>query len=661
MIIPISWLNDYVDVPDDTQDLMERLTAIGHMQDGPAQSVTVPGDENGENNDDHQTNQDSHYSETVYDLEVRQNRPDCLSLLGIARETAAAYGLQVKWPPAYFSELPDLPVVTEVEIKSNQLCHRFEVLTFDNVQIKTSPCWLKNKLISYGVKPINIVVDITNYVMIEIGQPLHAFDAQQITDQKLIVRPAQNQEKVVVLGGKEISLTNDDLVIADHQKILALAGVIGGESSRVQSHTTQVIIEAANYNQASIRRSAIRHLLRTEASSRLEKFLHPQLTTMALRRVKQLLEDLTGAQLIGHTDVYPQPVDDVTISVHPSEIKRLGGINISLDEVQKLLASEEIKSDIIASNTSGQSYENNKILAVKVPYFRTDLEQEADIIEEILRLYGYENIPSQPLTAAVPPDRQSPFHQIEEQLRDWFVALGYDEQITEPLTTEEQPKRTPIKLENSLTSEKSMLRTTLQPNLMQVCNHRRKYRQQNIKLFEVGRIYFQEANENHEQHVVGALASAPNLTFLQIKGEVEAILAQLNYAYNNIFVSISVVDDRQPTFYIEINIDRLLAAQQQKPSILTAPPQLVLQDFSLLAPAKLPVGQILELIKQINPLVYKVKLGELPQSNDNETKSVFINVSYHDPQRTLSTQDVEPVRENIIKQLQKLGVVPKNS
>lgn len=649
MIIPISWLNDYVDVPQDTDELMKRLTAIGHMQDGPAQKVTVPDGENSENN---QRGSNTTTREVVvYDLEVRQNRSDCLSMMGIARETAAAFDLHVKWPTAYQQDLPDLQGDTKITIEDEQLCHRFQTLTFDQVELKPSPSWLTSKLVSYGIKPINIIVDITNYVMVELGQPLHAFDAQQVEKQHLVVRSAKQGEKLTVLGGKEISLTTDDLIIADEQKPLALAGVIGGESSGVNPETKTIIIEAANYNQASIRRSALRHLLRTEASSRLEKFLHPQITSLALKRVKQLVEDLTGAKLVGHADAYPQPREKVTIPLRMSQVSRLGGISILAEEAQSLLAREEIPATI----------ENKDTLQVEVPYFRTDLEQEADLIEEVLRLYGYENIPSTPVLAAIPKDIQSPYYDLEEKLRDLFTALGYDEQITEPLTTEDHSSLPPIKLENSLTSEKSMLRTTLSHDLEQGVSQRQKYRHQQIKLFEIGRIYYQPANANkanqyQEDHLAAAIATGPQLSFSEFKGDLEAILARLGYSYQEDYVQIKAVNSTQPTFYGQINLEKLLALTKKEPAVLTSPPQLVLQDLSLQAPANLAVGKILTTIKETDQRVYQLELGEKPQALGEGKKSVFVKVSFHDPQQMLSTQDVEPIRQKILENLASLAV-----
>lgn len=647
MNVPISWLKRYVDVPADTDDLMSKLTAIGHMQDGPAQKVN---------------------GDTVYDLEIRQNRADCYSLLGIARETAAAYNTTLKMPSAYDQPLSiqNNDQAVKIKIADEQLCHRFQTVEIKNIQMKESPSWLKDSLEFYGIKSVNLIVDITNYVMVELGQPLHAFDATTIAKQTLIIRPAQTGEKLTVLGKQTIKLTPADLVIADPEKVLALAGVIGGEDSGVNSQTTNIVLEAANYDQASIRRSSMHHDLRTEASTRLEKFLHPQLTELALRRASALVAELANGKVVSQADVYPDPQPEKTVILRPAALARLGGVELDSNTMAKFLTRENIESQTQA----------NGELEVKIPYWRTDLEQEADLVEEILRLYGYENIPSRNLGGQVPTDLQSNYYELEEKVRDLLIASGYNEQITEPLTLEDEsfantqhPNRQPVHLENSLSQAKSMLRTTLRYQLLDAAKAQRKYRQTQVNLFEVGRIYYENTDEAPntyqrygEDHVVAALSSGPTASWSKLKGVAETVLIRLGYNPEDINLILSDLSANQdyPTFYLEINLSELRRQQpQEQLRLLSTPAQLIFQDLSLLAPAETAVGQILQLVRSQDELIYSVQLGEQPQSINSDSKSIFLKLAFGRGSEVISTSDVEPVRAKILSALAKLDVVPR--
>lgn len=620
MKVPLSWLQEYVDIPADPLELGKKLTSIGHMQDGPIKEVA---------------------GDRVLDLEIRQNRSDCYSILGIAREAAAVLETKLTVPKEYEQVLPETPSVTKIEIVDPALCYRFNAVTLENVTVADSPEWLRQKLEAYGMKSINNVVDITNFVMLEIGQPLHAFDREKIVNDTLLMRPAKEGEQLTVLGNQRLTLTADDLVIADTDKAVALGGVMGGEHTGVSQHTTSIILETANYNQAIVRRTALRHDRRTEASTRLEKFLHPELTELALRRAVALLVEHTGAKLVSHTDAYPHPVSEQSILLKHSAIQRLGGIEISLDEAQKLLERLGISSEQQSSDA----------LYVQIPIFRTDLEQEADLVEEVLRLYGYDRIPEHLPLAPPPKDLQSPVHVLEEKVRDILIAAGYDEQITEPLTNEAKPEREPVRLQNSLTSEKVQLRTTLSSTLFQAVVTRRKYRQQDIRVFEVGKIYYQENNEYHEPSTLGLIFSGKQASFQNIKGTVEAVFVQAQRAYNSDLVRIQQLPETTPTFYAEVNLLGLLASDEvDTTEVRITPPQRIFEDFSITVPQTVPVGDLIQAAQKVDARIYSVQLGETPREQGDK-KKVFLQVAYHDPAKTLSTQDVVPVRDALMKML----------
>lgn len=302
MKIPLNWLKEYVELPSDVEELTQKLTAIGHMQDKKPEKI---GDD------------------TVIDLEVRQNRPDCLSILGIAREVAAVTNRGLKVPSTssvmlsaesvdqHQSEQKILKFrlhrecstksaqvqddTLSIQNTAHELCKRFNAhrIRVDRSQSTVdSPSWIKDRLQAYGIKTISPLVDITNYVTIELGEPLHAFDIRHVEDGTIVIRRAKEGEKLTILGGKVLTLTTDDLVISSKSKALSLAGMIGGAVSGVHPDTTEIVLEAATYNQASIRRSSIRHSVRTEASTRHEKFLHPHLAEIALQRAASLIVEI---------------------------------------------------------------------------------------------------------------------------------------------------------------------------------------------------------------------------------------------------------------------------------------------------------------------------------------------------------------------------------
>jgi phenylalanyl-tRNA synthetase beta chain len=616
MKVPWSWLTEYVEMNESSQEVMRRLTAVGHMQDGPAKKIA--GDE-------------------VYDLEVRQNRSDCLSMIGVAREVAAVLDKPLKNPLAKLAPVTAGQGTRQLEVANKELCYRFNSIRLA-VTIGPSPEWLRQRLEAYGMKSINNVIDITNYVMIEAGQPLHAFDTAKLSTQNLTIRIAQAGEKLTVLGGREIELSSEDLVIADGE-VVALAGVIGGESSGVSKSTQEIILEAATYNQASVRRTALRHNLRTEASTRLEKFLHPEGTELALARAVELLTSLADARVLDAVDAYAQPLAQKTLELRPQAVARLGGIELDLSSMQALLAREEISSSV-----------DSKALRVTIPYWRTDLEQEADLVEEVLRLYGYDKIPEKMPAGVVPKDVQSKYYDLEEKLRDLFTACGFDEQITEPLVNESNPRQTPVTLQNSLSSEKVMLRTTLNNQLLSGAYNRRRYRQTDIRLFEVGKVYELQNDQPREQKVVGAILAGSHASYAKMKGVAEVVLTRMGAVFHPDLAHIEALDAQ--TFVLTIDTEALLNwPRQTLTKILTTPPQMILEDWSLLVPEETRVGELLALVSAHSPLVRKVELGEEPRALQDGQKSIFVKIAFHDPTRTLKAEDIVSTRQSILEEL----------
>lgn len=599
MRIPLNWLKEYVDLPSDTEELTKKLTAIGHMQDKKPEQV---GDD------------------VVIDLEVRQNRPDCLSILGVAREVAAVTGKMVKAPNIELkAQSGQTKEKLYIENTAPDLCHRFNAYRIKfrkkNSEIST-PQWMIDRLTAYGIKVISPLVDITNYVTIELGEPLHAFDIRHIEANQIVIRKATDAEQITILGGKMLKLTTDDLVIASKSKALSLAGIIGGEESGVQPDTTEIILEAATYNQASIRRSSIRHSVRTEASTRHEKFLHPHLAEVALQRAASLLVELYGGEIVSHADSYPSPVEKTSVTLHLSEIERLGGISISSKQVDEYLQSLGFSIDKVS----------NGEFRVSVPYWRTDVEQEADLVEEVLRLYGYENIP-QSLPPVPPPNNiTSYWFRLEEQIRDSMLQLGFDEQITEPLT-KKSTEQTQIQLQNALNADKNALRTDLKDGLMHALHHQKKFERTSIQLFELGRVYGKTTHAKKpyiELRQLGFLmydaTAQKDALYLTAKGIVETVSKKLGYPFSDEIFSLQLLDEK--TVFGAIEIEKYWSPKAKKVSadrqLYVGIPNFQRFDISLYLDVSVKVGDVIGSIQKSHAELESIDYEISPSNKDGK-------------------------------------------
>lgn len=619
MKVPISWLKQYVATRQNSKEIAKKLTAIGHMQDGPVQSV---------------------HGDQIIDLEIRQNRSDCLSIIGIARELGAIDKKRILYPELASNEVVKAKFGDwRVQINEPKLCYRFNSIKIDNIRVTTSPPWLKKALLSYGMEPINNIVDITNYVMIELGQPLHAFDSKHIK-KKIIVRRALKNEKFTALGGRIFALTEDDLVIANDHTILAFAGIIGGNNSGVTDSTTSIILEAANYNQASVRRSSIRHNIRTEASLRLEKFLSSLLPSQALSRAVYLIKQICGGTVVGVDDACTISITPIKIKLEIAQFEKLSGISIKKKEIISILSYLEFQDVVV----------NTKSIVATVPYFRTDITCEEDLIEEILRIYGYDSIPEALPNEPTPNDIQSRLYDFEENIRDTMTALQFDEHITEPLTDKSENGKNPIKLQNSLSSQKQQLRTSLQSGLMKVRDNYHKHRKEDIRVYEIGKIYFR-TTKYLEERTLGVLLSYKGVTYSDIKGVIETVAIELGRTIKETDYFITLIDN--VTLYAEISIEKLFGNKKTESiTVLTSPPKLVLQDLSLVSPQRVEVGQVLQSLKNCDDQVFEVMLGENPKDLGDGYKSMFIKLSFSSPDNANVSKDkVDKLRIKILKML----------
>ena len=465
--------------------------------------------------------------DTIVDFEITNNRPDCYSIIGLARESAAAFGMQMKHhePVVKGSDCGSIFDMLDVDVPATELCNRYSSRMVKNVKIAPSPKWLRNRLHANGIRPINNIVDITNYVMLEYGQPMHAFDYRYVSSGKIIVREAEEGETLTTLDGNVRDLKPGMLVIADENKPIGLAGIMGGENSEILDDTTTVVFESANFNGTSIRQTALALGMRTESSGKFEKNLDPMMTVPAVQRACELVELLEAGDVMdGIIDIINYVPEEKTLPLECDKINRLLGTDISKEDMVKYLNLLEIEVD-------GDT--------IKVPSFRPDLNLMADVAEEIGRSYGYNEI----ATTAFKTSTQggySPFMLAESKAGSLCRSLGYSEIITYSFVSPaifdqirlpaDSSLRNAMRIQNPLGEDTSIMRTIALPSMLDILSRNYAYHNKAVKLYELAKIYLPTEGEvlpaEPKMLVLGTYGASE--TFFTLKGELEAILAGLN-------------------------------------------------------------------------------------------------------------------------------------
>ena len=458
----------------------------------------------------------------VVEFEITPNRPDCLSVIGLAREAAATFRKPLlHHTPEIRGSGGNIAELLDIEIEDGNLCPRYTARLVRNVKIRPSPEWMRERLRNSGVRPINNIVDITNYVMLEYGQPMHAFDFACVDGGKIVVRPAREGETIRTLDGTLRALTPEMLCICDTEKPVCVAGVMGGANSEIIGDTDMVLFESANFNGASVRRTALALNMRTEASSRYEKGLDPMNTFRAVQRACELVEQLDAGEVVeGLLDVIAADRPPVTLKLEPYKINRLLGTEISGDEMRRILTSLEFKLD------------GNSVL---VPSWRGDVEHYSDLAEEVARFHGYNEIPDT-LSSGLNARRGfTPEQKTERLLGSLCRSCGYSEIITYSFISpsaydkirlpDDSPLRKSLKILNPLGEDRSIMRTTVLPSMLEILTRNWNYRNKAVKLYELGRTYFPRGDGLADEPKTLCLgAYGPDMDFFTLKGAVEAIL-----------------------------------------------------------------------------------------------------------------------------------------
>ncbi|MDQ6884861.1 MAG: phenylalanine--tRNA ligase subunit beta [Candidatus Dormibacteraeota bacterium] len=461
-------------------------------------------------------------ADTILEVEIKSNRPDLLCHLGIAREISALFSVPLRPPTVTGTAVPSEPLV---RLESARACRRFVVRRFTGIKVGPSPVWLQARLRAAGVRPISNVVDITNYVMLELGQPMHAFDQRRL-DGPLVVRQARPDERLPSLDGKTWELRPEDIVVADGARALALAGIIGGADSAVDASTTDIVLEAATWEPRQIRASSRTHGVRTEASSRFEKGLSPAISLPAIERATTLIGELAGGRAVGHGDVYPDPFQPVSIELSAARIDRVLGLAIPLEAAATIL--ERLA---FAVRLTGDS------LMATPPDFRLDCTIPEDLVEEIGRIYGYDRVPS------TVPGRRMPVRDlyqpqdVDEIARDLLVGLAFDEALTNSLVSDEATAdiRLPAapaaraRLRNPMVENRNALRASLLPGLLDALALNARQDQPGARLVELGTVVWKGEEGVKEPRVLGIAVHVPGGAEPALAGlrEVQQALAAL--------------------------------------------------------------------------------------------------------------------------------------
>ncbi len=631
--------------------------------------------------------------EEILDFEITSNRPDCLSIEGIGREVAVSLNEKFKNPRANIdskkeeskSELEGL----KVDILAPELCYRYIARAVKNVKIGPSPDWMKQRLKACGMRPINNIVDITNYVMLEMGQPMHAFDITSISGGHIIVRRALDGEKITTLDEQQRTLNKENLVIADEKKAIAIAGVMGGLNSEIENNTNTVIFESAVFNGSNIRLTAKQVGLRTEASSRYEKGLSPENALRAINRAVELVNILeAGEEISGVIDVYPTKQKENKIEFIPERINALLGTELSKNEMEEILNKLNIKiQDGFAIP----------------PYYRMDIEGEADLAEEILRIYGYDKLGSTLICAETTLGGKNKQQKLEDTLKNLLVDKGFSEIYTYSLLNEKELIKSKIDrekveqsiiLKNPLNEDYNRMRVSTIPSIMQTISLNFAKKNQNVNLFEIGRIYLNK-NKNIEnnklpiEETMLSLASyGEHMDFYTLKGIVENIMEASHIKRyelsSNIkkesyhpgrVAKISVGNDTIAIFgeihpivannygvgtrvyMAEIYLEKLAIygrANNKYTEIAKFPA--IQRDIAIVIDEEIEVGTIEKIIiKKSKNILENLKLFDIYRSEKigNGKKGVAYSLRFRSNEKTLSDEEIAKLMENIILELKK--------
>ncbi len=640
--------------------------------------------------------------DAVLDLEITPNRPDCLSILGIAHEVGAIASQPVQEPPLDYPEEGD-PIEDQVEIRilDPDLCYRYTASLIRGVTIGPSPQWMQERLTKAGQRPINNIVDITNYVMLEYGQPLHAFDYDLLKGRTILVRRAKGNERHTTLDGVDRTLDPPMLVIADLDRAVGLAGIMGGANTEMTEKTTSVLLESANFDPINTRRTAESLKLRSEASYRFERGLRPELAELGLRRATRLILELAGGAARGIIDVYPGKRELPPMKLTMARVKKVLGVELPPERVEGALNSMGFER---ASETPSSNDE--PAIWVKIPYWRSDISLEDDLVEEVARSIGYEEIPVTPLSSPIPHPQPQPVRELREKVRDVLASCGMQEVISYSLTSLSALEkvealsdgRMPLAVADPMSSEHQYLRTTLTSSLLDTYAANHRSQEAGLSLFELGRVYLPRDKTLPEERetlggIVGGLRSPSSwlardevMDFFEAKALLDSLFQRLRIdatytpTEDPILVrgrsasirsgeaTLGVVGEVRPEVLKRFDIDdagvtlfqvdleklyqALPSTERQYRSVPRYPE--ATRDMALVLSEEIPSNTVLDII-QAHDLVESASVFDVFRGSaiGPGKKSLAYRILFRSPSGTLTAEQVAKAQEEILATLEK--------
>lgn len=630
----------------------------------------------------------------LIDFEITSNRPDCMSVLGMARETAATLGTEYRKPAVDYKATctENVENIYKVNIK-DELCRRYILKGIRNVKIEPSPQWMQERLLESELRPINNIVDITNFVMLELGQPMHAFDARQITTNNIVVERAVSGEKFITLDEAERVLDESILNIKDGDKTIGLAGIMGGLNSEIKEDTTSIIFESANFDGVNIRLASKKLGLRTDASSKFEKDLDPNLAEIAMNRACHLIQELGAGEIMeGCIDVYPNKLEPHTLEVDANWINKFLGTDISKGHMKMYLDRLELATEIKDHN-----------LIIEVPTFRCDVNIKEDVAEEIARIYGYDNIPSTTPKCETTKSGKSEKQKLEDKVVIALTSSALNQSISysfvspkifnKILVPEDSQLRKVVTIRNPMGEDYSIMRTTTIASMMESLSRNYSRNNDEARLFEIGKVYIPNENPDKlpEERNILTIGMYGKVDYLDLKGVVENVLDALgiksaafkreseNTTFHpgktsNLYIKrelVGVVGEIHPTvsenyeveercYVAELNLDILYkyADLNKKYKALPRFPA-VTRDIALIVEDAILVQDIEDIIvKQGGNIVESAKLFDVYKGKQiaEGKKNVAYAIVYRREDRTLIDEEVNKVHEKILRSLEhKLG------
>ena len=645
----------------------------------------------------------SYLGDVIFDMELTPNRPDLLSIVGVAREVAAVTEGVVREPSIEYSAVgKPIKGRAQVEIADADLCPRYVAALIEDIKMGESPAWMQERLIAAGLRPINSVVDITNYVMLELGQPLHAFDFKRLRGGKIIVRRARPDETLTLLDGSEQKLSPDMLTIADAEEAVAVAGVMGGLESEIDLNTTTVLLESANFQAQSIRRTATALRVRTDASSRFEKGLSPDLPPVAAQRAVKLMVELCGGKAAKDIiDVYPKRKKDVRITLTQQRLHTILGMELPTAEVRQVLSRLGFSCRWLPPDR----------YVVRVPHWRTDVSIADDVIEEIARIIGYDKLPTTRLHGELPPAWPQPRRDLRTAVADSLVASGMQEVVTYSLTSLEALKKVlapeelsvhvPLRVANPMNREQEYARTTLRASLLRTLADNVRHREELTALFETARVYLPRQDDlPDEVETVAAVItgrlpgrwgepSGEPAGFYEAKSYLELLFDRLGVVAEYAAATEHAFDPGR-TAIVSANGQRVGLVGQVHPRVASefdleagvamfeldldallphvtpvrhyqpvAPYPSLEEDLAVIVDEDVPSARVQGIIQQ-SPLVRSARLFDVysgPQVPSGK-KSLAFSVSYQASDHTLTDEEVRRQRERIVALLrEEMGAI----